>query len=110
MKQGITVHIGNPFRRHTRAKTDKKDRIIKCVEAYFGIDLTDNSRKREIVFARQVAMLFLNIKTKMGVVAIGKEFNRHHASVIHAEKVISNLCENSGEIRRQISEIKALLQ
>lgn len=110
MKTGITVFVGNPFRRHIKPKTEKKDRIIKCVETYFGVDLMDNSRRREIVFARQVAMLFLNIKTKMGVVAIGKEFNRHHASVIHAEKIISNLCENSGETRRQISEIKSLLQ
>jgi chromosomal replication initiator protein len=109
MKTGITVHVGNPFRRHIKTKTEKKDWIIKCVETYFGIDLTDNSRKREIVFARQTAMLFLNTMTKMGVVRIGKEFNRHHASVIHAEKVISNLCENSAETRRQICEIKALL-
>lgn len=111
MKTGITVFVGSPFRcRETGRVNNRKDYIIDTVGKYFGVDLRTRNRKREIVFPRQVAMLMLGCLYNMGVVEIGKEFGKRHATVIYAVKRVNGICETNTETKKQIDEIKALLQ
>jgi chromosomal replication initiator protein len=49
------------------------------------------SRKRQYVFARQLAMYFMNKYTKLSLDDIGIIFDRDHSTVIHAKKTIINL-------------------
>lgn len=83
---------------------------LMTVGKYFGVDLRTRNRKREIVFPRQVAMLMLGSLYNMGVVEIGKEFGKRHATVIYAIRRVNGICETNTEAQNQIDEIKALLQ
>ena len=50
-------------------------------------------RYREVVLKRQIIMYYLRKDYQFTYEAIGKLFNRHHATVIHAEKLISSFIE-----------------
>jgi chromosomal replication initiator protein len=65
-------------------------------------DLQSRSRKKVITFPRQVAMYLGRKHTKESLGDIGKVFNRNHATVLHAVKVISELCRRDTSIRRQV--------
>lgn len=113
MKSGIVVFVGNPFNpfeREQNQATARVNQIVEIVGRYYGVDLFKNTRKREIVFPRQVAMLMLTSMLNIGVVKIGELFSRHHASVIYAAKNVHDLCDSNPEIKKQILEIKKLLQ
>lgn len=111
MKTGITVFVGSPFRDGKSGRVNnRKDHIIDTVGNYYGVDLRIKNRKREIVFPRQVAMLMLGSLYNMGVVEIGKEFGKRHATVIHAVKRVNGICDTNPETKKEVEEIKMLLQ
>jgi chromosomal replication initiation ATPase DnaA len=60
-----------------------------------------NTRKREIVFLRQIAMVLgLEFCKKFRTVSIGKYYGgRHHSTCIHAKKTIKNQSENYRDFR-----------
>jgi len=65
-------------------------------------DLQSRSRKKIITFPRQVAMYLSRKHTEESLGDIGKIFNRNHATVIHAVKVVSELCRHDTSVRRQV--------
>jgi chromosomal replication initiator protein len=65
-------------------------------------DLQSRSRKKVITFPRQVAMYLGRKHTEESLDLIGKTFNRNHATVIHAVKVVSDLCRRDTSVRRQV--------
>jgi len=65
-------------------------------------DLQSRSRKKVITFPRQVAMYLGRKHTEESLENIGRTFNRNHATVLHAVKVISELCRNDTSVCRQI--------
>jgi chromosomal replication initiation ATPase DnaA len=52
--------------------------------------LKGQSRKRDLVFARHLAMYLMRKRTKMTLLEIGKTFDRDHTSVLHAITMIEN--------------------
>lgn len=109
MKQGIVVFIGNIFEKNAKRVDNKKDRIADAVGKYYGVNLSEDTRRREIVFPRQVAMLLLVQMTDIGLVNIGKMFNRHYTSVIFGARTATNLCDSNPEIKKQVEEIKSMI-
>ncbi len=69
-------------------------------------DLTGKSRLTKINNARQVCMYVLKKYTNLTLTEISKEYNRHHATVIHAFKVIENELTYDKELRAFIIELK----
>lgn len=65
-------------------------------------DLQSRSRKKVITFPRQVAMYLGRKHTEESLGDIGKIFNRNHATVLHAIKVVSELCRHDTSVRRQM--------
>ena len=65
-------------------------------------DLQSRSRKKVITFPRQVAMYLGRKHTEESLDLIGKTFNRNHATVIYAVKVVSDLCRRDTSVRRQV--------
>ena len=60
----------------------------------FGITrelLFEDTRLRESVEPRQIAMFYLNKTTSYSLSAIGRLFNRHYATVIYSIKKVSEL-------------------
>ena len=82
--------------------------IASLVEQETGISWNDmrlDTRKREIVFARQLVMAMAKKYTKKPLREIGEPFDRHYATVLYAEKTISNLCETDIEVYKRYRRI-----
>ena len=73
--------------------------------------LQSNTRKREIVQARQIAMFFSKSLTKSSLATIGSQIgDKDHATVLHACKTVNNLIETDKRFRLQLDEIEKRLK
>lgn len=90
------------------------DYIQKIVCDYFNIPIDlvqSNTRKREIVQARQVAMFFSKSLTKSSLATIGSRIGgKDHATVLHSCKTVNNLIDTDKHFRLQIDEIEKKLK
>jgi chromosomal replication initiation ATPase DnaA len=76
-----------------------------------SIELMDsNTRKREVVLERQLAMYFSKKKTRNSLTEIGSIIgNKDHATVLHACKTISNLMDTNKKFRKEVENLEALI-
>ncbi|MFC1729092.1 chromosomal replication initiator protein DnaA [candidate division KSB1 bacterium] len=84
--------------------------IQRVVANHFGINdnmLRDKTRKREIVYPRQVAMFLVKELTNHSLKAIGLHFGgRDHSTVLHAIKSVELMLENNEDTREMLSTLK----
>jgi chromosomal replication initiator protein len=90
------------------------DYIQKVVCSFFNVQvemLLSNTRKREIVQARQIAMFFSKNLTKASLATIGAQIGgKDHATVLHACKTVNNLIETDKRFKNQVEEIEKKLK
>lgn len=89
--------------------TNNIAKIQKAVAEYFDLtvdNLKSKKRTANIKNARQIAMYICKMTTEETIERIGLEFNRDHATVIHACNRIDEEYKNSEELREHIKEIK----
>ncbi len=90
------------------------DVIQKVVCDYFNMEVDDiqlNTRKREIVQARQIAMYFSKTLTKFSLASIGSKIGgKDHATVLHACKTVKNLIDTDRKFKIYIDEIRKKLK
>ena len=90
------------------------DKIQNVVSNYFNIPLSDmlsQRRSRPLARPRQIAMYLAKKMTTRSLPEIGRRFaNRDHTTVIHAVKTITRLSEQDDEMKKNINQIKNLLQ
>lgn len=90
------------------------DYIIRIVCLYFNVPIEmmqSNTRKREIVQARQIAMYFSKKLTKESLATIGNKIgDKDHATVLHSCKTVNNLIETDKRFRAQMDEIENQLK
>ena len=90
------------------------DKIQNVVSNYFNIPLSDmlsQRRSRPLARPRQLAMYLAKKMTTRSLPEIGRRFaNRDHTTVIHAVKTITRLSEQDDEMKKNIIQIKSLLQ
>jgi len=82
--------------------------IKKVVCKEFGIsekEIESNSRKKGIVRPRQIAMFLARRHTKQSIQAIGRNFNRYHATVIHSINNIEKEIKVKGDVHKQVQRI-----
>lgn len=99
-------------------KLEKKQVSVESIQdivcKYYNLELAaiqTNSRKREIVQARQVAMYLSKKYTDASLSHIGKIVGkRDHATVLHACKTIKDQIETSKSFRSSVEEIEVLLK
>ena len=88
--------------------------IQETVCNYFHIEqaaVQTNSRKKEIVNARQVTMYLANKYTDKSLSAIGKIVGkRDHATVLHSCKTVKDQLETNKTFRSSIEEIEQMLK
>ncbi|MCQ2298325.1 MAG: chromosomal replication initiator protein DnaA [Bacteroidales bacterium] len=86
------------------------DYIQKVVCDYFGLPIDSiqtQTRKREIVQARQLTMYFAKKMTKSSLAIIGLQCgNKDHATVLHACKQIANLVESDKQFKYWVDDIE----
>ncbi len=108
----LTKQIVDKFVKNTKREISV-DYIQKVVSNYFEIDiatLQSNTRKRNVVQARQLAMYFSKKMTKSSLASIGSQIGkRDHATVLHACKTVDNLSETDKQFKRYVDEISKKL-
>jgi len=67
--------------------------------------LKTKCRKRELNDVRQTAMWIIRKGTSMSFYDVGKIFNRHHATVLHAVRNVENLIETDNMYRAGVEQI-----
>jgi len=92
----------------------KCDDIINVVTTSTKLNrqiLMARSRRRDIVRARQIAMYLMNKYTKFSFKKIGFVFDRDHATVIHAKKVIKDALNGfDPELKVQTEQAEKMLK
>ena len=73
--------------------------IKKIVENVTNIDITKESRKREIVEARCIYYKISKLYTKSSLDKIGELLNKNHATVLHGIKKFDMIYDSSIEIK-----------
>lgn len=87
--------------------------IQRTVAGHFGITLTDilgEKRTRTVAEPRMIAMYLCRELTSNSSTEIGAAFGRNHATILHAEKKVPQLCSENEIIRRSITQLKRQLQ
>jgi hypothetical protein len=83
-----------------------KDEILRIMEDE-GID---NSKRRDIAQKRQAMMYWLRVNTSLTLYAIGKIFNRDHASVLHACNIAQDAVIGGADYHKDAHDfIKSIL-
>ena len=80
--------------------------IIKFIARHYGLKVSEiksRNNSKHIAFPRQVAMYLCKQLTNLSYPDIGKQFNdKHHSTVMHSVKKISQLRTTEAEIDRTI--------
>lgn len=83
--------------------------ILTMVADHFELDvdvIKSNSRKRQIVTARQLAMYFVKQHTSHSLKTIGKEFGgRDHSTVIYSCRTVNDLIDSDQSFRNLVEEL-----
>jgi chromosomal replication initiator protein len=96
-----------------RNKTITLSIIKKLVCQDFRIsekDIVSRSRKQSIVVPRQISMYLARKFTQQPLQAIGKSFNRQHATAIHSIGIIDQEIKKGGPIRKQVEYLSKKLE
>lgn len=116
-KKEITIELAKEIIEKLIKNTKREisvDYIQKVVCNYYNLSpeqMQNNTRKRETVQARQVAMYFCKNFTKSSLASIGSQIGgKDHATVLHAYKTVNNLLETDKNFKRQIEEIEKKLK
>jgi chromosomal replication initiator protein len=107
------VQLAAPYcNRSTKNYTDEeKTRIIKrIVSEYMQIPynlLSNKTRKREVVEARQIAMVLIREYTRFSLKQTGLRFGgRDHSVVCHANNTVSDLLDTNKAFKQSYYAIK----
>jgi chromosomal replication initiator protein len=87
----------------------ERDVIIKVVCEHFSIsieELIDKSRRRPIVYRRQILMFLLVYYTRDTYQEIGNIFNKDHTTVIHSKDLINDLIGIDDKVKGDVEAIK----
>jgi len=88
-----------------RWKSITIDAIKKLVCRHHHIseaDLVSRSRKKSIVKPRQLAIFLARKYTDQSLQAIGRSFNRYHATALHAIACVKKGIREDSQLRRQV--------
>ena len=99
-------------------RLEKKQISIQTIQStvckYFNLELAaiqTNSRKRDIVQARQITMFLSKKYTDNSLSMIGKIVGKKdHATVLHACKTVKDQMETNKDFRSSVEEIECLLK
>ncbi|CCG98015.1 chromosomal replication initiator protein DnaA [Fibrella aestuarina BUZ 2] len=87
------------------------DTVQELVADFYNISIADlkaKSRKREVVYPRQVAMYLAKELTELSLKSIGYHFGgRDHSTVIHAIQIVNDLLKEKPDTKEEIAKLKA---
>ena len=88
--------------------------ILNQTASQFNININyilKNTRKQDIVFARQIVMYLARELTDCSLDLIGQKIGkRDHSTVVHAIKVVENKIKQDKNLRAKVDKIKTALK
>ncbi len=96
-----------------RSREITVETIKKLVCKYYKItveEILSRSRKRGIVQPRQIAMYLARRYTDQSYQAIGRSFNRYHATTLHAIGAVERLIREQGPVQKQVEFLSRRLE
>ena len=87
--------------------------IQKLVCKYYRLTMAEflsRSRKRSIAQPRQIAMYLARRHTGQSLQAIGRSFNRYHATTLYAIGVVEKLIRENGHVQKQVEFLSRKLE
>jgi len=107
MKRDVTLDLARELLEGTLDKQQKitTPYIQDFVAKNFGITkdrLISPSRKKEVVYPRQVAIFLCRRYTKEPLQTIGNAFSRKHSSIIHSLETIETMYAQNLKVKREI--------
>lgn len=113
-RQGWNDCLVNKQRIDVSIEEEIVELIIRVVRRKFNLSmevLQSKTRKRKIVFPRQLCMYLIYTYTKTNLLDIGRKFGgRDHTTVIHAKEVILDLIDNNNQESKDILEVKGIIE
>ena len=113
-RREIDLELAKQTLRNIVVDSDREvtiDTVQELVSDYFNVSIADmksKSRKREMVYPRQVAMYIAKEKTGLALKSIGYHFGgRDHSTVIHAIQTINDLINEKPETREAVEKLMA---
>lgn len=107
---GLRDGQGNEINMPMTTSEEIQNMIVKFVMARYDFSfdqLKSKTRKREVVFPRQLCMYLLYTFTRSNLDKIGELFgNRDHTTVIHAREMIIGLIEVGDGLSTEIIEVR----
>ncbi len=104
VKNILNTYLSTPY------KKTSPQIILKAVADFYNIsaaDLIKRSRKKEVVWPRQVAMFLLRDETKLSFPEIGQKLGgRDHSTVIHACEKIRTESTINEPLKQELTLIK----
>jgi chromosomal replication initiator protein len=89
------------------------DEIVKIIAGYYNIDpqlIHEKTRKKEIVYIRQVTMYLLREYFNLSYPGIGKEIGgRDHTTVMHSCEKVKKMKETDPNLVQEIEQLEAIL-
>jgi hypothetical protein len=86
------------------------EQAIQTIQEHFALENDFNAvttRKREYVYARQIAMTLIGKHTRFSLGKIGQMFGgKDHATVLHSKRTICDLMETSKAIKAEVLQIE----
>lgn len=81
--------------------------ILKKVSDFYGHDISakPKTRKRAVVFPRQVASYLLKKEAKLTLSDIARLLNQTHCNVYSSIKLIENQLETNKDFRKEFNEL-----
>ncbi len=89
------------------------ENVQRAVADHFSISIADmlgKKKMRKIAEPRMIAMYLSRRLTGRSSTEVGAAFDRNHATVLHAEKQVPELCRSNDAVRRMISQIERQLK
>lgn len=89
------------------------DVIKKLVCKYYSISIdqiVSSSRKQSIVRPRQIAIYLSRMYTDAPLQAIGKSFNRYHATALHSINTVERAVKQNSPVQKQVEFLRLKLE
>lgn len=94
-------------------KSVNVDDVVRAVSGFYNIEteaIYEKTRRKEIVYARQVIMYILREDFSVSYPMIGKKLGgRDHTTVIHSCTKIENAIPNDSALAQEIEQLRAIL-
>ena len=85
------------------------DKLLKKVNNHFNIDITQNSRKRELVMARAAFFWLARKKTRYSLNRIGLMVKRDHSTVLYSMNNFENWLNCDSNFKNEFEKLQKIV-